>query len=57
MDKKYARMENFSGFHGHELHPRSAKVEFKPIVIKKDNDDEQTKNEKMYLGADLFNIL
>ena len=37
--------------------PRSQKKAFKPRVVKKDNMDEQTKDEKEYLGGELFTIL
>ena len=37
--------------------PRSEKPAFKPQVIKKDNTDQQTKDEKEYLGDELFTML
>lgn len=30
---------------------------FKPVVVKKDNRDEQTKDEQEYLGMELYGIL
>jgi len=32
-------------------------VAFKPVVVKKDNRDEQTKDEQEYLGMELYGIL
>ena len=37
--------------------PRSEKPAFKPQVVKKDNTDQQTKDEKEYLGDELFTML
>jgi len=37
--------------------PRSEKPAFKPQVVKKDNTDQQTKDEKEYLGEELFTML
>ena len=57
MDKKKQHMENLSDFRSHQLFPRSAKPEFKPIVVKKDTMDEQTRHERNYLGPELHAIL
>ena len=50
-------MENFSKFNGKPAVPRSEKTAFKPLVIKKDNMDEATKDQREYLGLELFGIL
>ena len=36
------------------LVPRSQRKAFKPIIIKKDDMDQQTKDEKQYLAPELF---
>ena len=50
-------MENFSKFNGKPAVPMSEKKAFKPLVIKKDNMDEATKDQREYLGLELFGIL
>ena len=50
-------MENFSKFNGKPAVPRSEKKAFKPLVIKKENMDEATKDQREYLGLELFGIL
>mmetsp|Transcript_9388 Transcript_9388/g.14311 ORF Transcript_9388/g.14311 Transcript_9388/m.14311 type:complete len:115 (+) Transcript_9388:2351-2695(+) len=55
--QKAEMMKNFELFRGRPLYPRSQKKAFKPRIIKKDNLDEQTKDEKEYLGTELFSIL
>ena len=57
MAKKQQRMLNLKVFRGNPPMPRSEKVAFKPKVQKKDNMDQQTKDEKEYLGTELFGIL
>lgn len=54
---KAEKMENFSKFNGKPAVPRSEKKAFKPLVIKKDNMDEATKDQREYLGLELFGIL
>ena len=50
-------MENFSKFNGKPAVPRSERLAFKPVVVKKDNMDEATKDQREYLGLELFGIL
>ena len=54
---KAEQMKNITLFKGRPLNPRSQKKAFKPKVVKIDNMDEQTKDEKEYLGSELFAIL
>lgn len=49
-------MEDFSKFNGKPAVKRSEKLEFKPVVIKKDNMDQDTKDQREYLGLELFGI-
>jgi hypothetical protein len=44
-------------FRGHSLPLRSAKEDIKKEVVPKDDMDEQTRDEKDYLGLELFSIL
>ena len=44
-------------FNGKKDQYRSTKKQFKPVEKKKDNMDEQTRDEKEYLGSELFVIL
>lgn len=57
MLRKKERMENMTDFRGLPTKPRSKKRDFKPIVVKKNDTDEQTKAEKHYLGPELFEVL
>jgi hypothetical protein len=45
MLKKAERMANLKTLEGKPLKPRSEMKAFKPIIVKKDNRDEQTKDE------------
>lgn len=56
MTEKATKHEKKS-FVGKKQLYRSAKKDFKPMEVKKDNMDEQTKDEKEYLGGELFLIL
>ena len=47
-------MEEFSKFNGKPAVIRSEKVAFKPIVVKRDNMDQETKDELEFLGVELF---
>ncbi len=59
MQRKAERMEKLANkfTKGMPLKLRSEKKEFKPKVVKKANIDQQTKDEKNYLGTELFTIL
>jgi len=57
MKRKQERIANLKTFKGQPMKPRSEKVAFKPVVVKKDTRDEQTKDEQEYLGMELFGIL
>lgn len=46
-----------STFQGKKVQFRSTKKRFKAVVKKQDNLDQQTKDEKEYLGVELFDIL
>ena len=50
-------MENFSKFNGKPAVARREKPAFKPLVVKIDNMDEATKDQREYLGLELFGIL
>lgn len=50
-------MVNLTLFQGRRDQHRSKKREFKPVEVKKDNMDQQTKDEKEYLDPELFQIL
>ena len=57
MDKKKDRMENLSDFKGNIMPSRSAKPEFKPVIVVKNNMDDDTRLERQYLGPELSEIL
>ena len=54
---KQEKLKNLKVFKGHHLRERSQKKAFKPRVVKKDNMDEETLDQKHYLGNELFAIL
>ena len=59
-DKQRERAEKLKDmvlFRGHELKQRSEAKQIKRKVVKKDNMDEEQKNQKEYLGSELFDIL
>ena len=50
-------MLEFQIFQGRREMFRSQKKQFKPDLVKVDNEDQWTKDEKEYLGTELFAIL
>ena len=55
--EKAEKLKDFVLFRGHDNKPRSQAKTIKQRVVKKDNMDEEQKNQKEYLGSELFEIL
>lgn len=55
--EKADKLKDFVLFRGHELKQRSQAKTIKRTRVKKDDMDEEQKNQKEYLGGELFEIL
>lgn len=56
-EEKAKRMQEQNRFQGHPHYPRSQKKAMQARVVKKNTMDEQTRDEKEYLGTELFQAL